>query len=265
MPALEAPPQTADAADDRRDAEAARYAVMRRIAPTLRHHMDGEFQPLTLLAALVERNLKTGAVDKATENSLSLGLQSRLANRRCASLLDWAVMSATAPSPAGQALQDCARLLGAVLSLRGFGLKLHAHELSMPLGPGLWRCLLPAALLYLSDRAQTPGRLHLRSRADGAQTLIEIRLEMAQQPAARMPAPERPIRWDDVCALARAEGWGLQMLPNGLRLSMAIGSRAQESGQAGTRRIDADLPMTGRLRRNDRAAAGDSSPACGRV
>lgn len=235
MPTVQTPSPTPDAADDRRCEEAARYAVIRRIAPTLRHHMDGEFQPLALLAALVERNLKAGVIDKATENSLNLGLQSRLAHRRCAALLDGAMMSAAAPSPASQALHDCARLLGAALSLRGFDLKLHDHDLSMPLGPGLWRGLLPAALLYLSDQAQTPGRLHLRSQTDAAQALIDIRIEDTQS-AARMPAPERPIRWGDVCALAQAEGWGLQVLPDGLRLSMEIGSRAQTERSGGGRR-----------------------------
>lgn len=226
MTPIEYPHRPVDAADEHRFEEAARYAVMRRLAPTLRHHMAGEFQPLTILAALVERSLKTGALDKATEHSLSLGQQSRLASQRCAALLDWAALTASAPSPASRALQDCTRLMGAVLRLRGFDLTLHAHELSVSLGPGLWRGLLPAALLYLSDQARAPGHLHLRLQEEAARVLITIRIELAPQPAALREAPERPIRWDDVCALARSERCGVQVLSDGLQLLLGIGTHA---------------------------------------
>ena len=37
--------------------EAARYALLRPVAPTLRHHLAGEFQPLGMMAALMERRL----------------------------------------------------------------------------------------------------------------------------------------------------------------------------------------------------------------
>ena len=216
MPPVLTPYLPVDPADERRYEEAARYAVMRRLAPTLRHHLVGEFQPLTLLAALVERSLKSGALDRAAEHSLSR--QSQLASQRCAALLDWVVLPGSVPSPASQALQECTRLVGSVLSLRGFDLTLHDHKLSKPLGSGVWRSLLPAALLHLSDQAQAPGHLHLRPREDAAQTLFNIHIETGRQPADLTDAPERPIRWDDVCALARAEGCGVQVLPDGLQL-----------------------------------------------
>ena len=38
--------------------EAARYALLRRLMPAIRHHLVGEFQPIGMVAAMLERRLQ---------------------------------------------------------------------------------------------------------------------------------------------------------------------------------------------------------------
>ena len=53
--------QTDAAVDDLALAEAARYALLRRLAPTIRHHLVGEFQPIGMIATMLDRRLQSDA------------------------------------------------------------------------------------------------------------------------------------------------------------------------------------------------------------
>ena len=46
-----------------RNAEAPRYALLRRLVPAIRHQMAGSFQPVTMMAAIVEKRLLAASPD----------------------------------------------------------------------------------------------------------------------------------------------------------------------------------------------------------
>ena len=49
--------------DSERNAESAQYALLRRLAPAIRHQLAGSLQPVTLMAAIMEKRLKAAAPD----------------------------------------------------------------------------------------------------------------------------------------------------------------------------------------------------------
>lgn len=202
--------------------EAARYALLQRVAPTLRHHLAGEFQPLGMMAALLERRVQQRA-DPASlqEHCASLGQLSRQAAEHCMALMSWVAPRPDANVAVGPAVKDCVQLLATGLRFRGFGLSSHCDELMVPVSGHALRSVLPAAVLHLSDEATGPADLHLEAQLDGTTVtlLIAMRaIDRAPEPAP--PADYRPMRWLDVCALARAESVHLERPPEGLRLRL---------------------------------------------
>lgn len=66
-------------------AESARYALLRRLAPVLRHYVAGSLQPLSMMAILLEKRLQIPSPDLAAlaRNSSQLNTAARDASSAC--------------------------------------------------------------------------------------------------------------------------------------------------------------------------------------
>jgi hypothetical protein len=202
--------------------EAARYALLRRIAPTLRHHLAGEFQPLGMMAALLERRLQQRA-DPASlqEHCASLGQLSRQAAEHCMALMSWVSPKPDTNVAVGPAVKDCVQLLATSLRFRGFGLSSLCDELTAPVAGHALRSVLPAAILHLSDEAAGPADLHIEAQIHGAAVTLLISLQaLDRAPEPASLADYRRMQWMDVCALAQAESVQVERAPEGLRLRL---------------------------------------------
>jgi hypothetical protein len=202
--------------------EAARYALLRRVAPTLRHHLAGEFQPLGMMAALLERRVQQRA-DPASlqEHCASLGQLSRQAAEHCMALMSWVAPRPDTNVAVGPAVKDCVQLLATGLRFRGFGLSSRCDDLLAPVAGHALRSVLPAAVLHLSDEATGPADLHIEARLNGAVVSLLIGVQaLDRAPEAASPADYRRMRWVDVCALAQAESVHLDRPPEGLLLRL---------------------------------------------
>jgi len=202
--------------------EAARYALMRRLAPALRHYLGGEFQPMTIMAALIERQLKKLAhADALSEHASTLGQLSKNASSHCMDLMAW-----VAPIPAGsvelqRVVDECLRMVATGLRMQGFHLVDHPCHPSPQVASSAMKTMLPAALLYVSDQAAGPGDLHLKKYECAERVWIDIELVPVDRTAeTQMAANYRPMQWSDIQALAQAERVGLESLTQGLRLSL---------------------------------------------
>lgn len=217
------PPTLPDA--DLRE-EAARYALMRRLAPALRHHLVGEFQPMTIMAALIERQFKQQVpVGDLAENASALGQLSKKAAARCMSLMNWMAPIQAGPVELQTAVDECLQMVSASLRLQGFELVRHPHDPALRVASSTMKTILPAALLHLSDQASGPGQLHLRMELRRQKLSIEIErvlVDAGTQP--QTSANYRGLQWSDVQALAQAENVGLEALPQGLRLRVNVGT-----------------------------------------
>lgn len=202
--------------------EAARYALLRRVAPTLRHHLAGEFQPLGMMAALMERRLQQRA-DPASlvEHCNSLGQLSRQAAEHCMALMNWVAPRQDAEIDLESGVAECVNMLATGLRFRGFALS-HARseQKARVAGPAL-RTVLPAAIFYLSDSADGPADLHVQAQVLEDQVLIEITVAASDRSSeAPTPVEYRPLQWGDVCALAQAENMALHRQAGALQLAI---------------------------------------------
>ena len=203
--------------------EASRYALLRRLTPTLRHHMAGEFQPIGMMAALLERRMQQPSPDLASlkDNCASIGNLSRNAAETCVNLMSWVAPRTQTDMPVSEAVAECVNLLATSLRFRGFALVNHTPEIAVRVPCTAVRSTLTAALLAISDAAGGPADLQVQARAQGAQVLIEVTLTPADRSADNGGSEDyRALDWNDVQALASAEGVALERTAHTVRLTL---------------------------------------------
>ena len=203
--------------------EAARYALLRRVLPTLRHHLAGEFQPLGMMAALIERRAQKNDAAGLQEQCAGLGQLSRQAADRCMDLMSWIAPRGPGEIALQAGLEQCVHLLATSLRFRGFALVHPGAGLQARVDAQAIRSVLPAAILYLSDCG--PGPADLTLEADSSGTQVQVRIARTAAQRAHEPDPQvdyRTLQWDDVRALARAGSVGVQRWPDAIALDFAI-------------------------------------------
>ena len=213
--------QTPFTADDAAQAEAARYALMRRLAPTIRHHLIGEFQPLGMITALMDRRLQASApnISSLRENSSSLGQMSRSAAESCMKLMTWFAPKANAITRLDVGVLDCLSVLTTDFRFRGFVIVNEVKDMPMIVSLTALRSVLPAALIALSDEKPGAADLRLQARKLGNDAELSLLRVPADRPADNSPTGDyRQLNWRDVQALAQAEAAGFSQSADGVRL-----------------------------------------------
>lgn len=205
--------------------EASRYALLRRITPALRHHMAGEFQPIGMMAALLERRLQQASPDMASlrENCSAIGHLSRKAASTCSDLMAWLAPRPQAIVPVGEGITECVNLLSTSLRFKGFALSSQAPELGAQVSTSALRNVLTAAILAQSDAATATADLQVSAHDQGAQVQIDLSLTPVARAADNHSGEDhRALTWDDVAALAEAEAVGLVRTAQGVQLTLAV-------------------------------------------
>ena len=192
-------------------AEAARYALLRRLAPTLRHHLVGEFQPIGMIATMLDRRLQGDApnLSHLRENSVAIGKLSRTAASTCMNLMSWLVPKNGAVTRLDSGVLDCLSLLTTELRFRGFVIVNEIAEVPVEVNLMALRSVLPTALLAMSDQQAGPADIVLTARlADGGVEVSMLR-RAAERSAENNPRTDyRALTWNDVETLAQAESVG---------------------------------------------------------
>ena len=203
--------------DSKRSAEAARYALLRRLAPAMRHDMAGGFQPVIMLATIVEKRLLSASPDFSTlvENSHEMRTLAIAATRSNLDLMGWMALDNDARVGLGQGIRDAMHLLATELSFRGFKFVNQTEGVTTEVGRDHLRGVFVAALLALTDTAASPANVLLTVTRDGQDMLVTISLtDVGATSGAIAPHEEfliglaayRKIDWDDVQAIADADG-----------------------------------------------------------
>lgn len=204
--------------------EAARYALLRRLTPAIRHHLVGEFQPIGMIAAMMERRLQVAApnLPSLRDNSSMLGELSRTAAGKCTDLLSWIAPPKNASTRLDAGVRDCLNVLSTEFRFRGLLIINEVGDMPMLLASAALRSVLPAALIALSDQQTGAADLILQAHPLGKDTELSIVRQAAQRPADNQPTADyRALRWGDVAALARAESVGLSHTADGAKLRFA--------------------------------------------
>ena len=191
-------------------AEAARYALLRRLAPSMRHHLVVNLQPIGMIFEVMDRRLRAPAPDLAQvqESAGKINGFAKAALASCIDVISWLAPDDAAGTSVADGARECCALLATSLSFRGYALRNEVPDLGGSVRRPAVRNLLSAALLHCADSHPAPAELTLGAAADadGARVTITFQAAAADRPHMAAELNYRRIAWEDLEALAAADG-----------------------------------------------------------
>jgi hypothetical protein len=222
------PPSLSSASPDRM-AESARYAVLTRLAPMLRHDVAGALQPLGMLTALLQKRLQAAAPDMVAiaKNGESIHVLGKEAAATCLAVMGWLAPKAEEGVSAQAGAQELLTLMETELFLHGLvGVNdIPADEARF--SRLFFRGAFAAALLALCDHSAGAGSVQVGMQdLHGAAGLCLRFAPDALTPPAQPVQRQRRIGWEDVQALAAAAGVAFAQGENWVALQLPVESAA---------------------------------------
>ncbi len=206
--------------DLKRNVEAPRYALLRRLAPAMRHQMAGSFQPITMMAAIIEKRLLAASPDlpALAKTSHDVRAMATAATRSSLDLMGWIAPDPEAHVALDKGIDDALHLVATELSFRGLSCINAAKGVTTPVALTHVRGTVVAALLALTDVCTRPACVQVTAQREGDTTVVTLTLQDVATVADVAPRDEfqislasyRKIGWDDVRAIAAADGAGLE-------------------------------------------------------
>ena len=188
--------------------EAARYALLRRLASAMRHELVKHLQPIGMVTEVMNRRLRAPSPDLGQVNDAAAKLNSlsRTAVNACVDVITWLAPDPAATVSTEEAIAEVMELLRSNLGFRGFTLRSEVGALPQQIGRASVRMLVPGCLLALSDSTAAPAEFTLRGEVDGEYLRLRIGVQRTDGPP---PDPSdstyRKLSWSDIEALAAAE------------------------------------------------------------
>ncbi len=188
--------------------EAARYALLRRLGPAIRHRVVGKLHPIGLIAEALEWQMQDPALEasRLAESIGKINGLSRTAMLSFTSQITWLVREERASTTLAEGIDECLSLLHTDFELRGFSIR---NEVPSP-GPRVSlnaiRNVLAGALIAISDAAPGPAKLTLTAEILDRQVMLSVLIQPTDE-SIDLEGTEayRRLEWSDVEALAEAE------------------------------------------------------------
>ncbi|MEO5660451.1 MAG: hypothetical protein ABIQ90_11760 [Polaromonas sp.] len=205
-------------------AEAARYALMRRLLPAIRHNIAGTLQPVGMMSAMLERRMKAAVPDlvQLGKNTQALNILSREAAATALGLMSWLAPNDNHLVALNSGVEESLNLVTTELSFRGFSIANETAEQQMQLPRGVLRSVFMASLMALTDAVEDAARVVVTAGIADRQTQLTISLESAGSThlvdLGDPPKTYRRLGWDDVQELAEAEGVSISHDVNSVQL-----------------------------------------------
>ena len=211
----DAAPTSLDSVNDRL-AEAARYAVLGRVLPGLRHDVASSMQPVRMLLMVLERRVQNPAPDLAAiiKNVMSLSALTKQAAADCMAVLGWTDSSENFRVSLRVGVDQAARLLALELSENALALVNGVADDSATAPESFFRSVFIGALLAFCDQHAAGGALEVRFEDAAADSDFGGRLQLQLLPSDAVKSPASPdgvrkprmIGWADVQAMAMSCG-----------------------------------------------------------
>ena len=186
--------------------DAARYAVLRRLAPALKHDMVVNLQAASMMAevmgARMEKGLPPG--DELPANLARMNRLTREAVAGCLAVATWIEPSDEEAIELSAGVQDCVAVLSSNFSFRGFGIANAVAGERFPVNRTVLRNHLVAAMLCLTDEEDTPCELTVTHSCTPTAALLTIRSGQRLEPIDSHPVQVsyKQLAWADVQAMA---------------------------------------------------------------
>jgi C4-dicarboxylate-specific signal transduction histidine kinase len=189
--------------------DAARFALLRRLAPSLRHRLIGAQHPVTLLAELAARRLATEPPDlvSARDAVAKIQAQARLAAISSIATLAWITGEESPSVGMKEGVEACVALVRTDSEMRGTGIDSRLGDIGAAVATGALRTVFTASLIAAVDAVPRPARIELYAAQDGDG--VEVRVETVSLQESESPVfagDERPVTLEDVEVLAESEG-----------------------------------------------------------
>jgi len=106
-------------------AEAARYALLRRLAPSMRHHLVVNLQPIGMIYEVMDRRLRAPEPDLADvhESAHKINGFARAALDSCLDVVTWLAPDEAAQTSVADGVRECLGLLATGLTFRGYAVR----------------------------------------------------------------------------------------------------------------------------------------------
>ncbi|HSV48226.1 MAG TPA: hypothetical protein VLJ58_20720 [Ramlibacter sp.] len=191
-------------------AEAARYGVLRRLAPALKHDMVVHLQAVAMMAEVLNARLDRGSPSPADfqKNISDINRLAREAVAGCLKVATWISPSEDVGVPLAQGVNECVGLLQNSFNFRGFTIVSEVPDSGFEVSLVTLRNLLAASLVAVADAAPAPGLVQVTAEMSPGHALLSVRCTPGEV-VRDEPSPEVPYRqldWADVQSLAQAEG-----------------------------------------------------------
>ena len=210
-------------------ADAARYALLRRVVPAMLHNMAGALQPIGMTAAIMERRLQTAAPDLSavTKSSANIKTLARDASSAFMDLMTWLAPRVTQAVAVNVGIADALAMVSTELSFRGFTIINETAIVCDEVPQNILRSVFMAALLALTDAAPASGQVTIKAQVTNDETVLKIEFIAAGSDSLQDNLQAyRELTWDDVQFLADAEGVNFARAHNTVTLRIRSAPRA---------------------------------------
>ncbi|MBG9389670.1 hypothetical protein [Caenimonas aquaedulcis] len=188
--------------------EAARYALLRRLAPSMRHHLVVNLQPIGMIYEVLDRRLRADEPDlrEVHESAQKINGFARAALDSSLDMITWLSPPPEAATTVADGVRECLGLLATSLTFRGYALRNDVMPLQGRTHRSAMRTVLSATLLHLTDEHAPPAEISLSAQDTAQAFVLKLALREGEGESGFTPEPAyRPLQWNDVQALASAE------------------------------------------------------------
>ncbi|MEO7547607.1 MAG: hypothetical protein ABIT82_04240 [Ramlibacter sp.] len=196
-------------------AAAARYAVLRRLAPALKHDMVVHLQTVAMMAEVMNARMDKGEADtvELQGNVSRINRLARQAVQACLKVTEWIDPSADESVRLYDGVAESCDLLQSSLNFRGFTVHNAVAESDFEVSRDALRNLLPAALLGLADAAHNSCKLTLEAQLAPDSVQLSVccaeHVPFTSQHGTARPQPR--LHWAAVQALADLESVAMKI------------------------------------------------------
>ena len=211
-----------------RRSEAARYAVLRRLAPCLRHHMVRYLQPIFMVHEIIDHRRAVVKPDLPTlyNNADKINGYAKAALQECLDVSSWLAPNTDEVIAVGNGVRECFELMSASLNFRGYQLINEVGNVGLHVRRDALRMVLAASFMAATDALTDAAKLVLKIAGNDEQS---VELEMLVEPVndgltESYEDGYRKIVWSDVEALAGSNDVTLSRQGNRLVMGFAVQS-----------------------------------------
>ena len=215
-------------------AEAARYAVLERLMPILRHDVAGAMQAPRMMLMVMQKRLQAPQPDlqAIAQNVATIGTLTQQATLRCMAALAWMAPSDDINIALRSSVDKAAAWLAMELSGHALVLVNGIQDEAVTAPQTFFRSIFLGALLAFCDQHAGGGNLQItyKPAAAGSGLSGQLQLLLLADTGGKLPVVQgttpklRLIGWSDVQAMAqssgvhmaRGDGWLTLQLPAAL-------------------------------------------------